>query len=261
MRAPARRRARRRSPGRAARRRTTRTCRRPSAPRRSTRSQPLAFSSGTNFFACSTSPGNSILPSTLALSQIAMPGLVRPRTPTFRVRALRPVPILKRLDDVRPERRALGRRVDRVRAEEREVELVLEGAQRVEAVVELVVAERGGVVPDLVHRPCHRVDRAVGDRVDLGVVVGQRRALDGVAGVEGEDRLAPALLAHRLDQRGHLGQPDVVVGGVVELGVLEVVPVEDVAVQVGGAEHGQPHPLAALAADRDRVPRRRPVGE
>ena len=47
-----------------------------------TTSQPSLFSRGTKIFACSTSPGNSIRPSTLALSQIAMPGLVRPRMPT-----------------------------------------------------------------------------------------------------------------------------------------------------------------------------------
>ncbi len=46
-------------------------------------SQPRRLISGTYFEACSTSPGNSIRPSTLALSQIAMPGLVRPRMPTL----------------------------------------------------------------------------------------------------------------------------------------------------------------------------------
>ena len=154
------------------------------------------------------------------------------------------------LDDVRREHGALRRRVDGVGAEQREVQLRLEGAQRVDAVVELVVAERRGVVPDEVHRVGHRVLRALGDRVDLGVVVGQRGALDGVTGVEGEDRLALAVGPHPLDQRGHLRDADVVLGLVVELGVLEVVPVEDVAVQVGGAEHGEPHPLLASGQRR-----------
>ena len=153
------------------------------------------------------------------------------------------------LDDVRREDRTPGRVVDGVRAEQRVVELRLEGAQDVEAVVELVVAERGRVVADRVHRRGHRVDGATGDRVDLGVVVGQRRALDGVAGVEGDDRLAGALLAHALDQGGRLGDADVARGRVGVLRVLEVVPVEDVAVQVGGAEHGQPGAVvAALVA-------------
>ncbi len=55
-----------------------------------TTSQPLRRISGTNFLACSTRPGNSMRPSTLALSQIATPGLVRPRMPT---RSRRPVPV------------------------------------------------------------------------------------------------------------------------------------------------------------------------
>ncbi len=49
-----------------------------------TTSQPRRLSSGTNRFACSTIPGNSMRPSTLALSHSAMPGLVRPSTPTVR---------------------------------------------------------------------------------------------------------------------------------------------------------------------------------
>ena len=150
------------------------------------------------------------------------------------------------LDHVRREDRSLGRRVHRVGTQQREVELRLEGAQGVDPVVELVVAQGCCVVADQVHRRGHRVDRAGGDRVDLGVVVGQRRALDGVAGIEGEDRLPGPLRAHRLDQRAHLGQPDVVVGLVVELLVLEVVPVDDVAVQVGRAEHAE--------ADSSRLP-------
>ena len=79
----------------------------------------------------------------------------------------------------------------------------------------------------------------LGDRLDLGVVVGERRALDGVAGVEGEGVAGPPLGADGLDERGRLGQADVVVLAVVVLGVLEVVPVVDVAVQVGRADHGE----------------------
>ena len=186
---PARRPAWRRSRGTAARRRTTRTCRRPSARETTTTSQPLALSSGTNFLACSTRPGNSIFPSTLALSQMAMPGLVRPRMPTVRSG---PRSTLIALDDVRREDRPLGDRVDRVGAEEREVELGLERPQQRDAVVELVVAERRGVVADEVHRPRHRVDHVAADRLDLGVVVRQRRALDGVAGVQDEHRAGSA---------------------------------------------------------------------
>ncbi len=45
-------------------------------------SAPAAFIRGTYFFAISTMPGKIIWPATFALSQIAMPGLVRPRMPT-----------------------------------------------------------------------------------------------------------------------------------------------------------------------------------
>src|SRR3954452_2194914 len=48
-----------------------------------TTSQPAFFIFGTNVLACSTIPGKCSRPSTLALSQIAMPGLVRPRMPTL----------------------------------------------------------------------------------------------------------------------------------------------------------------------------------
>lgn len=125
--------------------------------------------------------------------------------------------------------------------------LLLERPQRVEAVVVLVVAEGGGVVADLVHRRGHRVRRAAGDGVDLGVVVGQRRALDRVAGVDRQGALATDLGPDRLDDRGGLGHADVVGLGVGVLGVLEVVPVVDVAVQVGRAEHGQTDDLAVGA--------------
>ena len=47
-----------------------------------TTSAPAARIFGTQRFASDTRPGNSIRPSTLVLSQIAMPGLVSPRMPT-----------------------------------------------------------------------------------------------------------------------------------------------------------------------------------
>ena len=153
-----------------------------------------------------------------------------------------PAARLEGADDVGLEDRGTGGPVDRVGAEQREVALRLEGAQGVEAVVELVVAQRRRVVADGVHGLGHRVHGPAGDRVDLGVVVGQRRALDRVAGVEQERVGRPPLGAHRRHQGGDLGQADVVVGRVVVLGVLEVVPVEDVAVGVRRAQHGEPEP-------------------
>ena len=111
-----------------------------------------------------------------------------------------------------------------------------QGQQR-QPVVELVVAQRHRVVVDDVHRAGHRVLLAGrGDRLLLGVVRGQRRALDRVAGVEDQGRLAAPLGPDLVDQRGDLGQADVVVRAVVVLGVLVVVPVVDVAVGVRRAE-------------------------
>ena len=144
------------------------------------------------------------------------------------------------LEHVRREDRCAGVPVDRVRRQQREVALPLERAQRVEPVVVLVVAQRRGVVADRVHRGGHRVLRAGGDRVDLGEVVGQRRALDGVPRVEREAVVGTALGAHRLDERRGLRDADLVALAVAVGGVAEVVPVVDVAVQVGGAENGEP---------------------
>ena len=115
----------------------------------------------------------------------------------------------------------------------------VEGPQQVEAVVELVVAEGGGVVADGVHGLGHGVHGSAGDRLDLGVVVRERRALDGVTGVEGDGVAGADLLADHLDEGRGLGDADVAVARVVVLGVLVVVPVVDVAVQVGGAENGE----------------------
>ena len=72
-----------RSRGRAARRRRTTRCRRRSGTTTMTTSAPAALSRGTMTLACSTMPGNFTLPSTLALSQIATPGVTRPRMPTL----------------------------------------------------------------------------------------------------------------------------------------------------------------------------------
>ena len=48
-----------------------------------TTSAPARLRRGTNTLACSTMPGNRSLPSTLSRSQIATPGVTRPRMPTM----------------------------------------------------------------------------------------------------------------------------------------------------------------------------------
>ena len=135
-------------------------------------------------------------------------------------------------------------------------------SQQRQAVVELVVAQRHGVVVDDVHRPGHRVLLAGGgDRLLLGVVGGQRGALDGVAGVEDQRGLAAPLGADLVDQGGQLRDADVVVRAVVVLGVAVVVPVVDVAVGVRGAEDGEVPGLRGRArAGRLGRARRRSAG-
>jgi hypothetical protein len=118
-----------------------------------------------------------------------------------------------------------GRRVHRVGAEQRKVELAGEGLEQGDAVVELVVAQCRGVVADVVHDRRHGVHMAVADWGDPGEVVGQRRPLDRVARVDHQGAVTAALGTHGLHERGHLGQTDVVRGGVGVLKVLEVVPV------------------------------------
>lgn len=55
----------------------------PECAETTTTSAPIERSFGTHFAACSSRPGKTILPWTFALSQIAMPGLVRPSIATF----------------------------------------------------------------------------------------------------------------------------------------------------------------------------------
>src|SRR4029079_12913206 len=95
------------------------------------------------------------------------------------------------LDDVWRKSRPPGRGIERVGAQQREVELAGEGAQQLDAVVELVVTKGGGVVADVVHGRGHRVHPAVGDRGDAAEVVGQGRPLDRVARVD-HQRVVPA---------------------------------------------------------------------
>ncbi len=150
------------------------------------------------------------------------------------------------LDDVRREGRLAVLGAHRVGRQGREAELPDPQVQQRQAVVELVVAEHDRVVAQHVHRLGHRVLlTGGGDRLLLGVVRGQRRALDRVAGVE-HQRAAGRLGAQLVDQRGGLGDADVVVRGVVVLGVLVVVPVVDVAVQVRSAQDGQVEGLRRL---------------
>jgi hypothetical protein len=99
--------------------------------------------------------------------------------------------------------------------------------QERQAVVELVVAGGGAVVADAVHRAIDRQLLVAGHRAGQRLVVGQHRALDGVAVVEQEG--VGKFLPRLADQRH---------GALVaqrRVGLeLVVVVAEDVGVQVGG---------------------------
>ncbi|MCY1363692.1 hypothetical protein D9M69_504670 [compost metagenome] len=101
--------------------------------------------------------------------------------------------------------------------------------EEVQAVVELVVAQRAGVVAGGVHHLVHRQRLRARDAADQRFVVGQRGALDGVAVVE--QHRVRELLARGVDERcGALVAVRLV------FGELEVVVAAHVEVQVGRFE-------------------------
>ena len=137
--------------------------------------------------------------------------------------------------------------VDDVRAEHRVVDGAGVGVQQVQAVVELVIADDLRVVADGVVRGGHGVlDTGLGDRLLLGVVVGQRGPLQEVPVVDDEDAVRTAGLADRVDDRADPRQAGGVTGALGVRRVLEVVPVLDPAVQVGGRQHGELERVTAL---------------
>jgi hypothetical protein len=97
------------------------------------------------------------------------------------------------LDHVGREGRAPGAGIQRVGAEQRKVELIGKSAQQRDPVVELVIAQSGGVVADVVHGRSHRMHIGVGDRGDTREVVGQRRPLDRVARIDHQRVVTPTL--------------------------------------------------------------------
>lgn len=135
--------------------------------------------------------------------------------------------------------------VDDIRSEQWEVDVALVGGEQRQVVVVLVVAHRLDVVAEIVEGGRHRVlDLAVQDGlgpVADAVVVGQRRALDGVAVVDEQDRLRALLGADLADDRREPGEAETAALG--ERLVAEVVPVVDVAVDVGRGEQRELEPL------------------
>ncbi|CAM5226794.1 hypothetical protein SALBM135S_08197 [Streptomyces alboniger] len=160
-------------------------------------------------------------------------------------RHIPPVRSTQPLHEVRRKSRPLRLRVQRVRTQQREITLLLELPQHRNPVIELVVPERRRVITDRVHRLRHRMHRTVlrGDRIDLRVVIRELRALNRVTRVDEQGVVPPLLLADLVHQRRYLRQAHIIVVLVVELPVREVIPVEDIAVQVSGAEDSEGVPL------------------
>ncbi len=121
--------------------------------------------------------------------------------------------------------------------------------QVAQAVVELVVADAAAVELRGVHHFVHGQRLAALKRVDLGLVVGQRRALDGVAVVQQQG--VGKLGARLLDQGCHALEAEGLV-----LGQLEVVVAAHIGVQVSGLQQGQ----RGLGAGRDAIGLRRDTG-
>ncbi len=161
------------------------------------------------------------------------------------------------LHHIRREGRAQRLRIQSIRTQNRETTLLLELPQRRNAVIELVIAQGRRVIADRVHRLRHRMHRAVrpGDRIDLRIVVRQLRTLNRVTRIDQQSVAPPLLGTHLIHQRRNLGKTHIVVRLVIELRIREVIPVEDIAMQIRGAHHGEGVPLLP-APERLRLRRR-----
>ncbi|MCI1747356.1 MAG: hypothetical protein LKI24_04155 [Acidipropionibacterium sp.] len=158
--------------------------------------------------------------------------------------------------------RVAGGGVDDVGAQQRCRERLGVVEQAVEAVVELVVADHRGVVSHQVQGAGHRVaaeSPAAGRGAGAGRQVAQRGALDGVAVVQQDDGLGASFGAGVFDEGGEPGQAQrrfglaaggPGVGGV--WAVVEVVPVEQVAVHIGAGQDRQGGAYGVVHLDRVR---------
>ena len=104
-------------------------------------------------------------------------------------------------------------------------------AEIVEAIVELVVTHSHRVVLQVIHRLEDRVCLITLQRINRGLIIAQRRTLEGVAVVE-QQGVGVVLANLRNDGRRALQADGLVFGG------LEVVVAEDVGMQVGGFRQG-----------------------
>ncbi len=102
------------------------------------------------------------------------------------------------------------------------------GVEEVEAVVELVIAQRADLIAERVHGGDGGV-RLVGEAALIGDIVAERVALDHVAIVD--EYGVAGFGADRLDERGGAGEAHGVVGGVGEI-IIRI----DRNVQIGGLD-------------------------
>ena len=86
--------------------------------------------------------------------------------------------------DQRRRRRAIRSGHEHVRRHNGEARSGERGAEEGEAVIELVVAQTGRGIAELIHRPVHRVNLSGLEWLLDGHVVAQRIALDRVTGIE-----------------------------------------------------------------------------
>ena len=130
--------------------------------------------------------------------------------------------------------RARAHTRDGIGAENRELRTAERIAQKIETVVELMVAKRSAVEAQRVHRPDDRMRPALRDAALIGDIIAHRTALQEVAIVE--QHTVPRLCPRIGNQPGDTGQPDRIrrTVGVVVIGL-------NVDVQIGRAEDAQMH--------------------
>ena len=138
--------------------------------------------------------------------------------------------------------------IDDVGSEQQRVELLLEGVEEIEAVVELVVSDVDRVVAHDVERRRKRVNQVPGPGFVPGEEGAQGISLDGVAVVHQHHALRPTLGSDAFDDGGQLGQPGFRLTGPGLVAI--VVPVQGGAVDVRGGQQRESRHLGSFIQGR-----------
>jgi len=144
--------------------------------------------------------------------------------------------------------RAMEGGIDDVGSEQQRVELLLEGVEEIEAVVELVVSDVDRVVAHDVERRRKRVNQVPGPGFVPGEEGAQGISLDGVAVVHQHHALRPTLGSDAFDDGGQLGQPGFRLTGPGLVAI--VVPVQGGAVDVRGGQQRESRHLGSFIQGR-----------